>query len=115
MLKDYKLNQTVTSRSLTKFTVKGTVMQSLIVTQLRFTVFYGGQNFVCSRGSITGLHPKTEESSPNPHTLFVTNLFSYRKKVDLWQACSTFYVVWVTLATCGLHAGNMKFNKQDEE
>jgi hypothetical protein len=24
-------------------------------------------------------------------------------------------VVWVTLATCGLHAGNMKFNKQDEE
>jgi len=70
---------------------------------------------LCLRGPITGLCPKTEESSPNPHTLFVTNLFSYRKKVDLWQASRTFYVVWVTVATFGLHTGNMKFNTQDEE
>lgn len=70
---------------------------------------------LCSRGPITGLCPKTEESSPNPHTLFVINLFSYRKKVNLWQACSAFYVVWVNLASFGLHAGNMKLNTRDEE
>jgi O-antigen/teichoic acid export membrane protein len=35
-------------------------------------------------------------------------------KVDLWQACSAFYVVCVTLATFGLQAGNMKFYTQDE-
>jgi len=41
-LKDEELDQTVTRRSLTKFTVKGTVMKSLIVThQLKFPLFYG--------------------------------------------------------------------------
>jgi hypothetical protein len=35
--------------------------------------------------------------------------------VWLDQACSTFYVVQANLAKFGLHAGNMKFNTQNEE
>jgi hypothetical protein len=31
------------------------------------------------------------------------------------QACPTYFVVWATLAKFGLHAGNMKFNTQNEE
>jgi len=47
VLKDEELDQTVTSRSLTKFTVKGKVKKSVIMThQLKFPLFYGLQNFV---------------------------------------------------------------------
>lgn len=31
------------------------------------------------------------------------------------QACPNFYVVWTISGKCGLHAGNVKFNTQNEE
>jgi hypothetical protein len=35
--------------------------------------------------------------------------------IALDQACSTFYVVRAASAKFGLHAGNMKFNTQNEK
>jgi hypothetical protein len=36
-------------------------------------------------------------------------------KYGLWKACSAFCVVWTAFIKFGVHAGNIKFNTQNEE
>jgi len=50
-------------------------------------------------------------------TIFVTtrHYCVYYADLHLEQACSTFWVVRKPSAKFGLHAGNMKFNLQNEE
>ena len=51
------------------------------------------------------------------YTICITtrHYYVYYAELHLEQSCSTFWVVRTISAKFGLHAGNMKFNVQNEE
>jgi hypothetical protein len=76
-----------------------------------------GVLLLCSRGPVTELCPETDESSTNPHTLFVTDFIFVQKEGKfmagpLNRLCGVGNFGNVLF---GLHAGNMKFDTQNEE
>ena len=63
------------------------------------------------RGSVYGHNVVKRRAPVNNATEFHGR---QRKGHSLRQASSTFHVVWTTSAKLGLHAGNKKFNTENE-